>query len=75
MKYLTMVMTVGGLIAFGKSLSIEASLYENGVLIDTYKGTRKSNGGMFGNFKGFCSVLDRSAKALANDVSKWLQKQ
>lgn len=65
----------GGLVAFGKSMTIEAKLYENGELIDTYKGTRKSNGGMFGNFKGYCSVLERNAKALGNDVGNWLQKK
>ena len=29
-------------------------------------------GGMFGGFKGSCSVLNRTAKVLGTDLAKWI---
>ena len=29
-------------------------------------------GGMFGDFKGSCSVLNRTAKVLGMDIAKWV---
>ena len=58
-----------------KSVSIEAELFENGQLVDTYTGSRNSTGGFAGRFKGSCSVLARCVNTLGNDVSKWLKKK
>lgn len=58
-----------------KSVSIDAELYKDGKLLDTYSGTRDSGGGFGAGFKGSCAVLARCANALGKDVSKWLKKQ
>ena len=34
--------------------------------------SRNSMGGMFGGFKGSCSVLNRTAKVLGADLAKWI---
>ncbi len=58
-----------------KSVSVEAELFEDGKLVDTYTGNRSSNGGITGGFKSSCSILARCVNILGNDVSKWLKKK
>lgn len=58
-----------------KSVSVEAELYKDGKLLDTYAGMRNSNGGIGGGFKGSCAVLERCVHTLGKDVGKWLSKQ
>jgi hypothetical protein len=58
-----------------KSVSIQAELFKDGKLIDTFVGTRNSNGGIGGGFKGSCGVLARCVNTLGKDVNAWLQKQ
>lgn len=36
--------------------------------------SRFSGGGVFGGFKGSCSVLQHTVNTLGNDVAKWLRK-
>lgn len=57
-----------------KSVSIEAQLYKDGELLDTFTHTRNSSGGFGGGFKGSCAVLDRCVHTLGNDVAKWMTK-
>ncbi|AWF79424.1 hypothetical protein BTJ40_00480 [Microbulbifer sp. A4B17] len=57
-----------------KSVSIGAELYKNGELIDNFKTTRNSNGGLFYKFKSSCSVLERCVNTLGNDVAKWISR-
>ncbi|XPF93516.1 hypothetical protein ACM9HF_16030 [Colwellia sp. RE-S-Sl-9] len=57
-----------------KSVSIEAKLYQDGKLVDSYRGMRNSSGGFAGGFKSSCSVLARCVNTLGNDVAKWLKK-
>ncbi|ARN19407.1 hypothetical protein [Piscinibacter gummiphilus] len=70
---ITHVLGVGGGAWSGpKSMSIEASLVENGKVTRTTKLTRSTTGGAFGGFKGTCTILERSAKALGKDVVGWV---
>ena len=56
-----------------KTVSIEAELYEDGELVDSYEATRNSGGGFGAGFKGSCTVLYRCVKTLGNDVAKWIK--
>ncbi len=57
-----------------KSVTVVASLYKNGVLVDKVTRMRNSGGGFAGAYKGSCSVLGRTVKALGKDVAMWLKK-
>ena len=57
-----------------KSVSIEAELFKDGKLVDSYEATRNSGGGFAGGFKGSCSVLARCVTTLGKDVAKWMKK-
>ncbi len=63
----------GGAWSGAKSVAIEGKLLENGKVIGTFRGQRSSGGGAFGGFKGTCSILGRTVKALGSDVGLWLQ--
>lgn len=56
-----------------KYTQIKAVLYENGKQIADLTAARRSGGGAFAGFKGSCSVMGRTVKALGNDVAVWLQ--
>lgn len=58
-----------------KSVSIEATLYKDGELINTFTSRRNSSGGAGGGFKGSCAILKRCVDTLGVDVSQWLKKQ
>lgn len=62
-------------IGHNKSVSVEAKLYTNGKLVDTFTGSRNSSGGFAGGFKGSCSILARCVNTLGSDVSKWLSNK
>ncbi|MGN2246415.1 hypothetical protein ACFWZ3_06970 [Frateuria sp. GZRR35] len=55
-----------------KSVTVKGKLYRDGKLAGSFKGRRNSMGGAFGGFKGSCSVLGRSVKALGEDIAGWL---
>ncbi|MDX1412474.1 MAG: hypothetical protein R3351_09975 [Nitrospirales bacterium] len=56
-----------------KQTFIAGKLYDNGKEIASFTGRRNSMGGVFGGFKGSCSVLGRTVKALGKDVANWLK--
>ncbi len=56
-----------------KFTEIEGTLFNKGKKVASFRGSRVSGGGMFAGFKGSCSVLGRTVKALGSDVSAWLQ--
>ncbi len=58
-----------------KSVSIEAVLYKDGQVVNTFNSTRNSGGGAGGSFKSSCSILKRCVDTLGVDVSKWLKTQ
>jgi hypothetical protein len=63
----------GGAWSGAKSVTVKGTLKDNGKTIGTFIGTRFSGGGLFGGFKGTCSILGRCVKALGNDIARWLQ--
>jgi hypothetical protein len=56
-----------------KYARIEGTLYEDGEKIASFKGRRNSMGGAFAGYKGSCSVLGRTMKALGKDIADWLR--
>ncbi|MCB1574973.1 MAG: hypothetical protein R3F08_12370 [Dokdonella sp.] len=55
-----------------KSTVAVGKLYRDGELIGSFTGRRNSMGGMFAGYKGSCSVLGRTVRALGEDIAKWL---
>ncbi len=55
-----------------KSMTVRGKLFESGRQIGSFTARRNSMGGAFGGFKGSCTVLDRTAKALGRDIAEWL---
>lgn len=62
----------GGAWSGPKQITIEGTLWDNGKVAGTFLATRFSGGGAFGGYKGTCAILNRCAKELGEDVSKWL---
>lgn len=54
-----------------KAITVQVELLENGKVVRKTRANRWSTGGMWGGFKGTCSILDRCAVALAKDLSRW----
>ncbi|MFC5742458.1 hypothetical protein [Dyella tabacisoli] len=55
-----------------KAMSVKGKLYQDGQLVGNFKGRRTSMGGVFGEFKGNCGVLERTSNELGEDIAKWL---
>lgn len=55
-----------------KSTTVDGKLYQDGKLIGSFKDRRDSMGGAFAGFKGSCSVLGRTVKAIGEDIAEWL---
>lgn len=62
----------GGAWSGAKVVAVTGDLFENGKKIGSFKARRTSGGGMWGAYKGTCSILDRCVKALGKDISIWL---
>lgn len=56
-----------------KTTLVTGKLYRDGELIGSFAGRRNSMGGAFGGYKGSCSVLGRTVKALGRDIAEWLK--
>lgn len=56
-----------------KYTKVRGSLYENGKKVASFKARRNSMGGAFAGYKGSCSVLGRTVKAIAQDIGGWLK--
>lgn len=52
--------------------TVKGKLYQDGTQIGNFTGRRNSMGGAFGGFKGNCSVLGRTVRALGEDIAGWL---
>ncbi|MEE9608383.1 MAG: hypothetical protein V3U03_11650 [Myxococcota bacterium] len=63
----------GGAFSGPKILTVKGRLLEDGKEISNFTATRYSGGGVFGGYKGTCSIVGRCAKAIGKDISKWLQ--
>jgi hypothetical protein len=51
---------------------VAGRLFEDGQPVASFKGRRNSMGGAFAGYKGSCSVLGRTVKALGKDIALWL---
>lgn len=63
----------GGSWSGPKSLSVSAELLENGKVLRQTHINRWTNGGVFGGFKGTCSMFDRAAGAIGKDLGRWVR--
>lgn len=66
------VSTGNAFIGHQKYSRVRGALFENGEQIADFRGRRDSMGGMFAGYKGSCSVLGRTIKALGKDIAQWL---
>jgi hypothetical protein len=55
-----------------KSTSARGTLYEDGNAVASFRASRNSMGGMFAAYKGSCSVLGRTVRAMGEDIGTWL---
>jgi hypothetical protein len=55
-----------------KSITVKGKLFQDGRVVGSFTARRNSMGGAFGGFKGSCTVLERTAKALGRDIAEWL---
>ncbi|AKE53069.1 hypothetical protein [Kangiella geojedonensis] len=58
-----------------KNMMLKGDLYRDGKLVDKFAASRDSNGGMFSLMRSSCSVLDKTASALAKDANVWLRSK
>jgi hypothetical protein len=56
-----------------KFTRVQGRLLEDGVEVGSFKARRNSSGGAFAGYKGSCSVLGRTVKALGKDIAGWLR--
>jgi hypothetical protein len=66
------VSTGNAFIGHRKSTTVRGKLYDGGKVIGSFRGRRDSMGGAFGGYKGSCSVLGRTVKALGKDIAEWM---
>lgn len=68
------VLGVGGGAWTGpKAITVVASLLDGGKVVRQTKINRWTTGGMWGSFKGTCSILERSAVAIGKDLGRWVR--
>ncbi len=56
-----------------KGTAARGALYRDGQRVASVKARRFSMGGAFAGFKGSCSVLGRTVKAMGRDIGYWLE--
>ena len=72
---ITAINAVGGGAWSGpKYVTIMGTLWKDGAVVGTFTDSRYTTGGMWGGYKGTCSMIDNVNKELAKDVTKWLNK-
>lgn len=63
----------GGAWSGAKQVYVIGTLTQAGKEPLEFHGQRSSTGGVFGGFKGTCSLLGRDVKSLSKDISRWLK--
>ncbi len=63
----------GGLWSGPKFVSIKATMWQDGKVVGTLSASRSTSGGMYGGYKGTCSLLGRCTKTLGKDVAAWMK--
>ena len=56
-----------------KFSEVSGTLYRDGERVAGFIGARNSMGGFFAGYKGSCSVLGRTMKAMGKDIAEWLK--
>jgi len=56
-----------------KFTSSQGTLFEDGKKVASFEARRQSMGGAFAAYKGSCSVLGRTVKAMGKDIAQWLK--
>lgn len=72
MQYTQVQGTAGGVYSGAKGISVEGTLRDGDQVLGTFKARRSTGGGPMGGYKGTCSLLHRTAKVTARDISEWL---
>ncbi|TDR31083.1 hypothetical protein [Hydromonas duriensis] len=69
-------MTAGGSFVFGKQTggTAKATLFKDGTVVKTKVFNRTSGGGVFGVYKGNCSILERITTVFGKDIALWLNQ-
>lgn len=62
-------------VGHAKYMQATAVLYKDGDRVASQTFMRDSMGGLFGEYKGSCSVLGRNSKAIGKDIANWLSSQ
>lgn len=62
----------GGAWTGRKGMTIKAELLQAGTSVDSRTFFRENTGGVFGAFKGTCTMLERNADSISKDMVKWL---
>ncbi|NIJ69632.1 hypothetical protein [Xanthomonas sp. 60] len=55
-----------------KSAAVRGVLFEDGRQVATVLARRTTRGGALAGFKGSCTVLDRAARVIGEDLAAWL---
>ena len=64
----------GGAWSGPKWLEVMGTLHEgDGDVVASFRAKRFSTGGAFGVFKGNCSIIGRTARAIGEDIAGWLR--
>lgn len=56
-----------------KATKVKGTLWRDGKKVASFKARRNSMGGAFAGYKGSCSVLGRTVKAIGEDIGGWLK--
>lgn len=63
----------GGAWSGAKWVEVSGTLYQGDQQVGSFISSRYSTGGMFGGFKGTCSIVGRCGKVIGKDIAAWLK--
>lgn len=63
----------GGAWSGAKWVEVSGKLFQGNKQVGSFTGSRYSTGGMFGGFKGTCSIVGRCGKVIGKDIAEWLK--
>ena len=72
-KITSILATGGGAWSGPKQVRCTGILFQDGQTVASFHAQRTSGGGMYGGFKGTCSILDTCIEELGEDITEWLR--
>jgi hypothetical protein len=54
-------------------MEVTGTLMQDDQAVAAFRAKRFTTGGAFGGFKGTCSIIGRTTKAIGRDIAAWLQ--